>query len=62
MKKLILCFTLAAFASLPVFAGSTAKCDKSKTECKQQAKTQCSKSACCKGKQVASKGAEVLVR
>lgn len=47
MKKMIVCFALAAIASTPVFAGE--KCCKDKKACADKAKTECKgKSACSK--------------
>jgi len=47
MKKLIVCFALAAFAATPVFAGE--KCCKDKKACADKAKMECKgKSACSK--------------
>ncbi|MEO5803792.1 MAG: hypothetical protein ABIR24_09695 [Verrucomicrobiota bacterium] len=49
MKKLIVCFALAAFAALPVFAGEKCCKDKNKVACADKAKAECaSKSACSK--------------
>ena len=57
MKKIIVCFALAAFAALPVFAGEkcckdkdkAACADKDKVACADKAKSACaSKSACSK--------------
>jgi len=45
MKKIIVCFALAAVAALPVFAGE--KSDKASTPCAEKAKAACAgKSAC----------------
>lgn len=47
MKKLIVCFALAAFAATPVFAGE--KCCKDKKACADKAKMECKgKTACSK--------------
>jgi len=49
MKKIIVCFALAAFAALPVFAGEKCCKDKDKAACTDKAKTACAgKSACSK--------------
>ncbi len=55
MKKLIVCFALAAFAATPVFAGE--KCCKEKKACADKAKMECPvKSAkACKDKRACSK-------
>lgn len=52
MKKIIVCFALAAFAALPVFAGEKCCKDKNKAACADKAKADCpSKSAkACDGK------------
>ncbi|MEO7296956.1 MAG: hypothetical protein ABI042_00105 [Verrucomicrobiota bacterium] len=47
MKKLIVCFALAAFAAMPVFAGE--KCSKNKATCADKDKVACAgKSECSK--------------
>ena len=53
MKKLIVCFALAAVTALPVFAGESSK---DKTAGGDKAKSECqAKSACCNGKSSCSK-------
>ena len=49
MKKIIVCFALAAFAAVPVFAGEKCCKAKEKAACADKAKAECaSKSACSK--------------
>ncbi len=59
MKKLIVCFALAAIAATPVFAGEkkdkAACADKNKTECKEAGKEK----ACCSKEKSACKSGGV---
>ena len=61
MKKLVLCLTLAAFASAPALIADDSKtCDQAKGAscCSEKAKATASTGACCSAKKVASKRAD----
>lgn len=55
MKKLIVCFALAAFAALPVFAGEKCCKDKNKAACADKAKAECPAKSACASKSACSK-------